>query len=68
MHSYSVNQIKLQRMYLKLHDEMGEVEFSLKIQSDADVLLTCEEHAKIWYEPMTVSLVRAVDPDTDFWL
>lgn len=27
--------------YLELHDEMCEVEFSLQVQSDVDVLLSC---------------------------
>lgn len=27
--------------YLELHDEMCEVEFSLQVESDADVLLSC---------------------------
>lgn len=31
-------------MYLKLHDEMCKVEFSLQVQSDADTLLACGEN------------------------
>lgn len=27
--------------YLELHDEVCEVEFSLQVQSDADILLSC---------------------------
>lgn len=43
---------------------MCEVEFSLKVQSDADVLLTCDKHTKMCHEQMTNPLVSAVDPDT----